>query len=495
MPGPSAPFNSTLLYRLVLLAATAIFLAVLWHALCLMPLVQWNPARLSSAFALSRGLPLYALRDSGAHLGWFYGPIFPIWHLPATLFSNPTHALVAAGAWNILTWLIPIALVLRVAGVGRYAAATGTLLAALLMVGSSVTNYGIYFVHVDAVCLALQFVACVGLFRAVRTGGRHGLHLCAFAVAAAVWTKVIALFLVPALLCWLWHERRRDLIRPFLFWCLVYGGTLTALILAAFGAEEVLFNVWFIHAQNPWRGGLTLLASEVWHLASSAWVWLPAVAFAWWLHRTAPRGSAAPTDGARPLLRLLLWAALWLAPLGLTAVLKAGGGLNSLHSTYYLFVAGMVVLTRLMNRPAARSLSTSFLFLLATAVPAWTATRLIANSGMRWTPDRTQEELLTAARREPGRYYFPWSPMITIIAENRISPLDDALYCLWLSKLEPPEEKIRAAVPAKPIIMYVEPAQSRFALRYFKSDPATDLVEPKVAPETPVRQPVAPAEK
>jgi hypothetical protein len=482
MTGQSLPFNSSWPYRLVLLAGAVALVTILWHALCLMPLMQWNPARLAPSFALSRGLPIYALRDSGAHLGWFYGPVFPLWHLPATLFENPTHALVAAGAWNTLTWLIPVALVLRAAGLARAAAVAGSVLAGLFMVGHSVTNYGLYFVHVDAVCLALQLASCLGLVQAVRTGSRTSLHLCALFLAAAFWTKVLALLLLPALLCWLWQERRRDMIRPLLFVCFVYGGTLTAVVFVAFGAEEVLFNVWLSHTRNPWRGDHTLLAKELWQLIASSWVWLPAAALAWWMHKTSTPKPVAPADMMRPMLRLLLWSALWLAPLGLMAVLKAGGGLNSLHSTHYLLLAGLLVVTRMMNRPVRHPTPAAFLFLLAVAVPAWSGGQLIATYGMRWTPDRCQEELLRAARRDPGRCYFPWSPMITIIAERRVSPLDDALYCLWLNRLEPPPDKIRAAVPPDPIILYIEPAQSRFALRYFRTSLPTK-------PSTPVTTP------
>lgn len=470
MSGPSVPFNASRPYRLILLGAAVAFSTMLWTALCLMPLVQWNPARLAPSFALSRGLPIYALRDSGTHLGWFYGPVFPLWHLPATLSANPTHALLIAGGWNTLTWLLPVALVLRAAGLDRPAALAGGLLAGVLLLGNAVTNYGFYFVHVDAVCLAMQLVACLSLLRVVRGGSVAHLHLCALAVAAAFWTKVIALLLVPALLCWLWQERRRDLIPRFLFWCVVHGGLLTALFLAAFGPEEVLFNVWLVHARNPWQGGAALLAGELWRLLASAWIWLPAAALAWWLHRTSAPEPDHPADPARSLVRMLLWAALWLAPLGLTAMLKSGGGLNSLHSTHHLLLAGLIVLTRLMNRPAPPAIWTAALFLLTVAVPLGNSAHLIATSNtVRWTPDRCQEELLMAARQNPGRGYFPWSPLITIIAEQRVSPLDDALYCLWHAGLEPPVEKIRAAVPTEPIIMYVEPAQSRFALRYFPS--------------------------
>ncbi len=472
----SVPFGSSLPFRLTVAAAALVLSVICWHALCLMPLVQWNPARLASSFALSRGLPIYALRDSGAHLGWFYGPVFPLWHLPATFFANPTHALLVAGISNILTWLLPIAAVLRAAGLSRSATWSGTIVGGALMAGHSISNYSFYFVHVDAVCLALQLTACLSLLRFVRTGSRGALHLCALALAGAFWTKVIAISLLPALVCWLWHERRRDAIRPLLFWSLVHGAAISAAVLAAFGPEEVLFNTWLVHARNPWRGGLLLLAQELGRLLAASAVWLPAVAFVWWTRRNA----TAPllNDPSRSLLRLLLWSAGWLAPLGLVAVLKAGGGLNSVHSMHYLFLAGLVVLCLAFNLPAARRAVSAGLFLLAVVLPACAGTRLILQSGMRWVPDRSQEELLAAARRNPGRCYFPWSPMITIIAERRISPLDDALYCLWLSKLEPPADRIRAAAPPDPIIMYLEPAQSRFALRYFKSDPPASHAPP-----------------
>ena len=70
-------------------------------------------------------------------------------------------------------------------------------------------------------------------------------------------------------------------------------------------------------------------------------------------------------------------------------------------------------------------------------------------------------------RQTPGRFYLPWNSLITLIAERRVYPFDDALYCLWLSGLEVPAEKVRSAVPPNPVILYHDPVQSKFALRYF----------------------------
>lgn len=463
---PARPFDQTWPYRVILLAGGTTLAVILWNVLCLSPLIQWNAARLAPAFALARGLPIYALRDSGAHLGWFYGPVFPLWYLPVAFLDHPTTALMLAGIMNFATWLLPVALVLRAAGARPGAAAAGGVLAGLLMLGNAVTNYGLYWVHVDAVCIACGLLACLALHHALQGGRRAGLPLAAAALAVAFWTKMLALMLVPALLCWLWRERRSDLIRPFLFWCAVCGGILTAAVLAAFGPEQIIFNMWLIQALTPWRGGPALLADELGRLVTAGWPWLPALALGWWMGRASP--VARLPEAAGRWVRLLLWIALWQAPLGLIAVLRAGGGLNSLHSVHFLLLAGLIVLTHALAKPARHAGWAGLLWLLTVLIPLLNAGRIALSHSLRWMPDPSQEKLLAVARENPGRCYFPWNPMITIITEHRISPLDDALYCLWLAQLEPPAERIRAAVPANPIIMYVEPAQSRFVLRYLK---------------------------
>ncbi|MBP6508351.1 MAG: hypothetical protein KA257_12370, partial [Opitutaceae bacterium] len=117
--GRAAAFVQTAWFR----AGGALLLVtvpvLLWSVLCTAASsgVPWNAARLAPSFALAQGLPVYALRESGQQLGWFYGPGFVFWNLPATLAANPTPALFVAGIWNVLTWLVPVAVVLRAAGV------------------------------------------------------------------------------------------------------------------------------------------------------------------------------------------------------------------------------------------------------------------------------------------------------------------------------------------------------------------------------------------
>jgi hypothetical protein len=188
------------------------------------------------------------------------------------------------------------------------------------------------------------------------------------------------------------------------------------------------------------------------------------------------------TPRARSLVTLLLWVALSQLPLGLLALLRPDAGVNSLHSLHYLVVAGIVVLVHVIETPLRtpdRGLQTSGIekqsssrliglawggALLATVACGFLLT---ARAEAPWKLYRGQEQMLATVRARPGEYYLPWNPLITLIAERKIYPFDDALLCLWKRQLAVPIEVVRAGVPAKPIIFYEEPVQSKFALTYF----------------------------
>ncbi|MSU46565.1 MAG: hypothetical protein EXS42_05445 [Lacunisphaera sp.] len=254
---PSCEFSRSAWFRAGLVLAALALPPLLWSALCTAASsgVPWNAARLAPSFALAYGLPVYALRDSGQQLGWFYGPGFPVWNLPATLTSNPTHALLIAGGWNVLTWLVPVALLLHAAGVARgWLTLAEAAFAGVLLLGNLVTNYGFYFIHVDALCLAAGLVACAALHRAVTQGNERWLPVVAAALAGAFWTKQISCLLALAMLIWLWREGQRRLLGRLVFWCVVCTAFLSVMVFLYFGTEELLFNGWLVHSRNPWRG-------------------------------------------------------------------------------------------------------------------------------------------------------------------------------------------------------------------------------------------------
>lgn len=457
--------------KLFWLAVGGGLLALLWSMLCTVPGIPWNAARLAPSFALARGLPIYALRDSGAHLGWFYGPVFPLWFWPLSWVENPTVGLALVAGWNALTIILPVFFVVRAALGGRVSVAgRATLIGVVLMLAHPTTQSAFYMVHVDAVCVACVLAACVALHARVLSGWKPGLPVAAVAVALAIATKQLAVVFVPASLVWLWREGHGRLVQAWLFWLVVCGGSLAGIFLAAFGAEELLFNVWLIHSRNAWQGGGAWLGARFVELMVTGWVWWVVIAVVALAVRPWERATLRPTAGA--MVRLLGWAALWQLPLGLLATLKAGGGLNSVHALSYALVAGLIVLGAALARHDAEVTSGRKNLRMAWSMGAAVLLALVVDFRMAvgrpvvWTPYRGLEELVAESKAYPGKRYYPWNPLITILSERKIYPFDDALKCLWIAQLEPPAEVIRAAIPSGAVIVYHEPSQSKFVLNY-----------------------------
>lgn len=469
------------LERVWLVAAGALAGAILWSILCTAPGIPWNAVRLSPSFAIARGLPIYALRDAGAHLGWVYGPVFPLWYAPLGLTDRPTLALVLAAAWNAVTILAPLYAVVRVAtaGAGRVRRFL-FLLGALLLLSNPITRSAFLFMHVDAVSVGWAVTACLALHAAAVRGWRYGLPLAALGVALSVAAKQVSIVLLPATFCWLWWEGHRALMARWFFWLALVCGGLAALFFALFGAEGMLFNAWLLFSRMPWQGGWGVVGRNLGEVAAASWLWFLAAAAGAIALRVRWRDHVSAE--AAPLVRLLFGVALWQLPLGVTASLVVDAALNSIHAINYLFLAGLVIagsaLARSGHAPPGGGLMRPGFAAGAIAALALVAVLPgVRNPDVVWRPYRGQDELLALARQHPGRIYLPWNPLTTLISERKIYPFDEALRYLWMARLEPPRAAIQAAVPKDPLIIYQEPSQTHFALNYFGQDQRNPAID------------------
>ncbi|MDI1250707.1 MAG: hypothetical protein PSV13_17730 [Lacunisphaera sp.] len=446
-------------------------LVILWGALCTVPGLQWNPPRFAPSYALAEGLNIYATRASGAHLGWFYGPVFALWGVPAAWVPQITWSFMVWALLNYVAIFGPVWLVLRdVAGEFRSAFA-GCALFAVLLLANAITQSLVFVIHVDGLCVGLGTLACWSLGRAAAGRGGRFLHLAAVAVVLAVWTKQVAVSLVPGIFLWLWWTRQTRFMPTLFLWLVVYGGLITAGFFLWFGGEELLFNLWLVHAQNPRKGGWPLLGTEMGRMVSTAVVWWVATL----LVLLARRPSALESTSGPLMRKLLGCVALCHLPLGLTAVLKAGGGLNSMHSLNYLLLLLVLGLLPLL-RPAAAGverasgvgrLGAGWGLLAVVGLGLGVAFHHAGKMNAQWLPYRGQEKMLATARASAGHIYFPWNPLLTLVTDRKVYPFDDALYCLHLARLAPSMAAVRAAVPPGAILYYEEPVQSCFALNYF----------------------------
>ncbi|HEY4300812.1 MAG TPA: hypothetical protein VGM73_08065 [Candidatus Didemnitutus sp.] len=445
--------------RLVVAGVVASLLVVGWRSFCTLQQIQWNAPRLTPCFALARGLTIYGTREHGPYLGWTYGPVSPLFLLPAAWAPNLTLAYAVAFALNVAAFLLPAWFAIALALPPGRARGLALLFWCSLALSGEMTLLPLAFLHVDLLCLGWLIGSVALLVRGLRSGNPlPWILLAALTTALAIWTKQSAVAAPAALTLALWFEgRKREAV-----WLLLGAAAWTALLglvfVSWFGAEPLAFNLIEFHRHNPWRDDW---AAFFLALPRSTVGWLAAGVAIFWLRSRAARERIVWSD----VERLLLWLAVGCAPLGLIAAMKVAGGWNSLHS----LSLGVLVLAIFLGRvvsAAWNDASRRRPVLLALAGPAVAALLAATVADLRWTPSTVQSDDLAYARLHPGRLYLPWNPLLTLITDGRIYPFDDALLCLARAGLEAPRASVQKDIPHGALVVYPDPVQSQFALRY-----------------------------
>lgn len=88
---------------------------------------------------------------------------------------------------------------------------------------------------------------------------------------------------------------------------------------------------------------------------------------------------------------------------------------------------------------------------------------------------KKNQQAVEFLRRHPGKAYFPWYPLATLLAEGRLDHFEYAVVDRFLAGAEPSREHVLAHVPPR-MTMLVSLRQS-FILRYFP-DPTEEATSP-----------------
>lgn len=401
----------------------------------------WSACRLAPTIGLLHGYPLYSSADSGAINGWLYGPVAALAWLPAAFASSPQPALLIAAIINLVFLLAPLLLLARrvvpdsqaLAGLLFAAAA-----AALLQLYP--TWYMASALNADAIAVGLGLSSCLLLLDHEPTRTRT--TAAAALAALAAWTKQVEAPLLLAQAGWLWFARGR---RPALDFVIAWAATMAVVAAALWvlsDTRSLILNLWTVPSQHPLAGGWAAARHEVADLLRYAFpLWMPAiivVAAGW--RRSGPPG---PTG-------LLLIAALALLPTGIIATIKVGGDRNSLHSVYYLIAAAMPAAggAWLLRRPRGRDLQAGILAALAVTLLGFAVRQVRDYPGLPLLPPRClSEEAFAFAREHPGRAYFPWDPLATLLADGKMYPFEYGVYDRQLAGLRPDIARVRSSIP------------------------------------------------
>jgi hypothetical protein len=412
-PKSAASLGST---GLLLLAGGGVA-AWLWVCWCVFPVSVWNDVRLAPAFALARGLPVYPGEASGAVGTWIYGPLPLLLSWPATWAASAAHALMIAGAINLLMTVAAIATVCAAWPVPVEANVTRSdRLLAMALAIALWPRASLQYLQADNVTVALGLIGNLLLVRSRASAWRWGAAVCAVAGLACKQTSIG----VPvAQIIWLGVTAGRTEALRHLGRCLATGLAFTVAIGVGMGWNETALNLFTLPSHLPWTNAVVRRFVDLAPVLSIHLV-LPALVMLTCRRATWRRASVL-------LLPSLAWVCA--LPSGLAALLKIGGTINSLQSLAYWLPPALVVALGAARRRRWQAWVSPGVALACLGICAG---RLAGVHSWRpLTEHYRQAEFL--ARSFPHQIWFPWNPLVTVYSEDRLYHAEDGLYVRFLA--------------------------------------------------------------
>ena len=439
-----------------------------WSAAAWTPLHDWNAARFYPAYLLAGGEPVYAVANAGIANGWIYGPMLPLALAPLTQIPDETHAMMAAGWFNIAVLFVPI-LVLVDAVAGRALPLRRRFLVAALTVGVLLllptTNSRLVFITADQMAIGLGVISCLALHESLQSTGaraecfRFG---AALLVAAAMWTKqteTLVPFAQLGFLCW--RRSRRDAWRYGVALAVVQGGMLL-LMGGAFGWSELWFNVVWVPTHHPLAAGWRSLAEKfLWMLLYTG----PLIAAYLWAGRRQSPGEETALR-ARELADQLFVAGLALLPAGILAAAKIGGDENSFHAVYFFALAAGVIwagpIRTWRDRPTGAWPALACLGGMAAGMCLAQRT-----APLRFTPAPQLKAAVALAAAWPRQIVFPRNPLVTWLAERRQTHLEWGMFDQVVAGFPPTRQRFWSGMPARLTYVVYPVAGTYFFMQLF----------------------------
>jgi hypothetical protein len=377
----------------------------LWSCWCSFPSIPWNDIRIAPAVALHHGISIYSPRDNGPVSTWIYGPLplFLLW--PAGLASTALGAIEIGGAIHIGFTVFGVTLIclLWPAETGKtpptqnWPLRLAAAVICVLLVRSEAAGYLVYTADAPGVVLGLLSLLALSRGHPWTAAG------CA---AAAVACKLTLLGVGAAQVVWMLVRFSPRAAAQQLARCVVAGVMLAGPAVIFFGGPGLWHTMIELPGRFPWAPVLSArLGLYAGHLV--LYVGMPLAVMIFWRRFFFSRESS---------LLLSSLAFLFLLPLGIAAILKIGGNVNSLDSFGLWLPPTLVVLVT--GRTFARFGPAGRLALAASSAA-------LASLWLQLTPLRMQpntqayREAMYLAARLPKKIWFPLHPLVTLYSDGR----------------------------------------------------------------------------
>jgi hypothetical protein len=457
------------------------------------PFWDWNAARLAPTIALVRGYGLYYGSEAGPVSGFIYGPLGALVFLPAAIAESPTTAILIAAGIATGLFFLPILWLLIGESWGKpqnLIANLGIFLCfCFFCLDSPPLLYSSFSIHVDSPALGFGAIACGFLyFRQQKECVKPLIWSAIFAVMA-VWTKQSILPILIALPVYiLITDGKRYFNRYVVCLAIAFIG-FTAFFTLIFGYENLFFNLIAIPKNHPawwWVPkdlvGATKMVYSLWRdLIRTCFPSLIVIlACSYFLMTKDFPGIRKWLDQNRWTLFVIV--GVFLAPAAIAGRIKIGGDINAFSFTTYFIMAGAAMaVSKCINQPenieqAENRKDESLAFVSKLIINALLLLFLLVqiptfyfSEQLNGLATNAQQVAYEYAKKYPGETYFPWNPLTTVMAENKLFHFSNGLDDRELGGYALTDKHFRSAIPeqVKRVALGFNP-QNDYVMKYLK---------------------------
>ena len=461
------------IYWLILGLAVIYVGGVFISQFLVIPNLDWNAIRLTTAAALAHGYDIYPGLDNGPLLSSLYPPVSHLLYLPATLFSRPSIALYGAGLINGLLIFVPLFILIwkefQHSPNRPLLVTTGMIVFATLISVTPSTNLILFRIHVDAAAVGLGLAAIAALTHKAIYDQAKPLVLSALLLSLAIWSKQTMIFLGCGILIYLALCHGSKALRAYSLALSYTFLPMSLLFIALFGLHELYTFLVDLPARHTAAQNSASILGGVW-----ASLWVNFVPVAKWVVLTCVVGVLAsywpqlkeainvrekqpntlrsilrstPQPLKPPSLILLLICTIALTPISLFSLFRPGGALNGLHHHYFLIAAACLLLLHLIDKK-----QTLFLLLPLILIGPF------IEEGSEWQKlsgrvDQAGihvDALYRTTRDSDAQIYLPWHGFVSLSTDNTLYNQADGINIRKLAGLPVSNDGINTFTPKAP---------------------------------------------
>ena len=460
------------IYWLILGLAAVYVIGVLTSQFLVIPNLDWNAMRLTTAAALAHGYDIYPGLDAGPLLSSLYPPVSHLLYLPATLISRPSMALYGAGLINGFLIFVPFFVLLwkefQHSPNRPLLVTMGMIVFATLISITPTTNLILYRIHVDAAAVGLGLAAIAALTHRSTYEHTKPLILSALFLSLSIWSKQTMVFLGAGILIYLALCHGTKAVRAYSIALSYTLLPMSLLFMVLFGFQDLYTFLVDLPARHTASHNAASILGSFWTS-----LWINFVPVAKWVVLTGVIGVLAsywprikeftsqheqrsifksvlrpiPQPLKTPSLVLLVICAIALTPISLFSLFRPGGALNGLHHHYFFIAAVCLLLLHLIDRKHVLALLLP-LILIGPYIekgPEW--------QKLSWRYDQAGihiDALYRTLQDSNAQIYLPWHGFISLTADATLHNQADGINIRKLAGLPLSHDGINAFTPKAP---------------------------------------------